>query len=528
MPKYTESAIQHALEEVSAGLPLQRVAKRWGIPRGTLQKRWHGTRPRSIAFEAYQRLSQEQERALARWISAQNDLGCPPTHAQLRGLAQRVLHQANDHRPLGVNWVQGFLARNSDISSRRGTKLESSRFNGANTETIQGFFDLLEQPIVSAIRPENRYNMDETGLQEGLGYNGIVLGKKSRKRSLIKHPTSRTWTTILECISATGRYLRPLVIFKGKTVQHQWFPTELDRLQDWQFVAQPNGWTSDTIAIEWLKEVFIPGTKTTNNEKRLLIFDGHGSHQTDEFMYECFLNDIYLLFLPAHTSHVLQPLDISIFSPLKGQYRREINNINTYGISVESTPLAKAQFLQAYEKARTAAFTKRNIISGWRGTGLWPVNRMKALNNEMVASSGPPRPCTPESTVPEMPDAPTHIRFWTPKSGRDLNRQIQVLPVAARRDHLVRQLFAKMSKGLDAKNWDLAAQELDIGKLQAQITRQQPNKRQEVEKNPNERFVGIKEVIDTRRRMEVLLQPAATSQAAQNINWEDWCHEFQL
>ena len=163
---------------------------------------------------------------------------------------------------------------------------------------------------------------------------------------------------------ATGRYLRLLVIFKGKKVQQQWFLDGLDRFQDWLFVAQSSGWTSDTIAIEWLKEVIIPDTQTPTREKRLLIFDSHSSHQTDEFLYECLLSDIYLLFLPAYTSHVLQPLDTSGFSPLKSRYRREINHINTYSMPLESMPIAKAQFLQAYEKARTATFTERNIMMG--------------------------------------------------------------------------------------------------------------------------------------------------------------------
>ena len=54
---------------------------------------------------------------------------------------------------------------------------------------------------------------------------------------------------------------------------------------------------------------------------RLLILDGHGSHTTPEFMVECFSNKIWLVFLPAHTSHVLQPLDVGVFSALKRYYR---------------------------------------------------------------------------------------------------------------------------------------------------------------------------------------------------------------
>ena len=34
-------------------------------------------------------------------------------------------------------------------------------------------------------------------------------------------------------------------------------------------------------------------------------------------MWECFLNHVYIVFLPAHTSHFLQPLDVAVFRPLK-------------------------------------------------------------------------------------------------------------------------------------------------------------------------------------------------------------------
>lgn len=95
------------------------------------------------------------------------------------------------------------------------------------------------------------------------------------------------------------------------------------------------------MAIEWLKDVFIPDTTTEGHEKRLLILDGHGSYQTDEFLYECFKNDIYALFLPAYTSHVLQPLDISIFSLLKSRYRRYLKDLDLYSITAY-IPLAKA------------------------------------------------------------------------------------------------------------------------------------------------------------------------------------------
>ena len=244
-------------------------------------------------------------------------------------------------------------------------------------------------------------------------------------------------------------------------------------------------------------------------------------------MFECFKNDIYALFLPAYTSHVLQPLDISIFSPLKARYRRELKDLNLYAIPID-TPLAKAQFLQVYERARRAALTTSNIKSGWRGTGLWPVNRTKPLKNDMTKSSEPLAPRTPPSRGPDASAVTTRISFWTPISSQDARRQINIIPVSARSDPLVRQLFSKMSKGLDSKNVMLATQEASIGQLEAQVSQLRPKKRQKVNPDPNSRFVRINEIRCARIRMEEALNPEAASREAQNVHWKDWCSEFRL
>ena len=141
--------------------------------------------------------------------------------------------------------------------------------------------------------------MDEAGLLEGAGSNGLVLGGSEKRSVRKKQPGSRAWTSFIECISAQGHALPPLVIFKGKTVQQQWFPVNLSQFGGWQFTATENGWVTDQTALEWLKKVFIPNTAPRDpSEYRLLIMDGHGSHTTTDFMFECFSNRIYLLFCP--------------------------------------------------------------------------------------------------------------------------------------------------------------------------------------------------------------------------------------
>lgn len=53
---------------------------------------------------------------------------------------------------------------------------------------------------------------------EGLGVNGLVVGSDKSKKSYVKQSGGRQWTTMLECVSATGRAIKLLIIFNGKNV----------------------------------------------------------------------------------------------------------------------------------------------------------------------------------------------------------------------------------------------------------------------------------------------------------------------
>lgn len=227
MARYTEDEVNQALESIANGQSLRLASAQWGIPRSTLRHRIQGTQPRSTAASSRQKLSPVQERHLVDWVQVQAALGLPPTHQQVREFAERVLRLQGGHQTLGKNWFQAFLRRNPSIRAQRARPIDLQRINGASTDVIRAWFPNLSIPCIKAIHPANRYNMDETGILEGQGSNGLVLGSAEAWNLRKKQPGSRAWTTLIECVSATGSAVPPLVIYKGKSVQQQWFPLDL-------------------------------------------------------------------------------------------------------------------------------------------------------------------------------------------------------------------------------------------------------------------------------------------------------------
>jgi len=479
MAIYTEGDVQNALTDHRNGVPLATAATQNGVPRNTLRGRVDGAQPQRHAHSDEQRLTVVQEEHLELWILRQEALGYAPTHAQVRAIASGLLKRAGDHKPLGKKWSNHFIKRHPAIKAKLGRRTDWERINAATPDNIRRLFELYD--TVSWIPPRRRYNADEGGIMEGQGINGLVIGSSQENPNAVPVKTinARTWTSIVECISALGVALDPLVIFKAKSIQEQWFKKDfLAKHPSWHVTFSENGWTSNDIAIEWLEKVFLPQTEPNDiAEARLLIVDGHGSHTSDEFMTICYLNNVHLLFLPAHTSHVLQPLDLGCFSSLKTAYRRLVSD---HTALTDTTKIGKANFLEFYAKAREIGLREENIRSGWKATGLYPKSVTKPLGSRWVIV--PTQPATPQPITSDIS---------TPKRGSDVAK----LFAKKNRSPASRLSIRKTAAALDTAVMEVAIKDREIERLRAQLAEVKPRKRRKIVQDPNERFTSLAQVL---------------------------------
>ena len=113
-----------------------------------------------------------------------------------------------------------------------------------------------------------------------------------------------------------GWHLPPFILLKGVHQLQNWYLyTNLPR--DWMIKPAPNGWTDNDTALEWLEHLERHTIPRTKGLYRLLVVDGHDSHINIKFDEYCRDHHIVPLCLPAHSSHLLQPLDVGCFRPLK-------------------------------------------------------------------------------------------------------------------------------------------------------------------------------------------------------------------
>jgi len=124
---------------------------------------------------------------------------------------------------------------------------------------------------------------------------------------------------------------------------------------------------------------FITCVKPTKENPSLLILDGHYTHTRNldliQKAIDCYVT---ILSIPPHTSHRMQPLDVSFMGPLKANYASEINTF----IHEKNCPVEMKDIVGIFGTAfqQTARYSLAE--NGFRGTRIYPTNQHVFNENE--------------------------------------------------------------------------------------------------------------------------------------------------
>jgi hypothetical protein len=105
-------------------------------------------------------------------------------------------------------------------------------------------------------------------------------------------------------------------------------------------------------------------------------------------------NKIIIVYLSAHSSYIIQPLDIDCYNVLKKYYDIEINLF----IKTKIIYIIKSEFFLAFKSAFYKTFIKENILGGFRRSGLISFNLQTVLSKLDVKLRTP----TPPGTTDEL------------------------------------------------------------------------------------------------------------------------------
>ena len=332
--KWTPENMVRALEEFREGkIRLNECCRKFEIPKKTFLRHVRGEVNRGIIREnesvngRQTALPREAEKELVDVILKFEENMFGLTITDVRKLAFQVL-EANPHlknpfnknnKIAGKKWYYAFMRRHPTLSLRQPENVSIARIRGFNRDSVLHFFDILERIVdENGLNALRIFNVDESGFTTVQKKSPKIVAQKGKHQvGSVSSAERGVNTTLVCCTSASGNFVPPMIIFKRLRMH----PSLKIGAPPGAIVAiSETGYINTELFIEWLKH-FIDYVKPTVEEKVLLVLDGHTTHAKNfEAITLARSHGVLLQQLPGHTTHRLQPFDVSIFKPLQTYY----------------------------------------------------------------------------------------------------------------------------------------------------------------------------------------------------------------
>lgn len=366
---------------------------RYGIHRKTLTRKLKPstTPPRKSGGQTA--LSSDEEKVIVSHLIAVSTYGFPATPFELRLMVKSYLCRSDrkvakfkNNMP-GEDWAASFLKRHKNELSRRMSQNISRSRAILDSTVINSFFDNLEREL-EGIPPENMWNYDESNLQDDPGCKKVIVKRGAKHPDIIKNAT-KVAVSIMMCGNAAGSLAPVYVVYKAEGLYECWMEGGPQRTR---YNRSKSGWFDSLTFEDWFEYLMLPLLKKQNGTK-VLIGDNLSSHLSYRVLSLCHENDIKFICLPPHATHLLQPLDVSFFRPMKRAWRIVLDKWKETPEGRKMSTVPKTIFPRLLSQLMDKLEDKKkaNLEAGFRSCGIFPLDRtavLKKLCDNTFANSG--------------------------------------------------------------------------------------------------------------------------------------------
>lgn len=198
-----------------------------------------------------------------------------------------------------------------------------------------------------------------------------------------------------------------------------------------------SGWVDEDRFFDYLNRLFIPGTKHLDRPL-LLILDSHISHLSLKTTRLAVENQIHILCLPFHATHILQPFDVYTLKFVKTQWQTLLWEFKKKNLS---KTLEKSNFIHMFAKLYNHALLPNHCSVAFREAGIVPfdpcvVKRQMLMkvstpqNTESTRNSRRSKSLEPEQSSTfsaEMTNGDASATSITPISNSSFHRNLRTL-----------------------------------------------------------------------------------------------------
>lgn len=297
------------------------------------------------------------------YILLQGEWGFPLDKMDIRVFAQRYLNKIGKIIPNlkenlpGPDWAQNFLERHEGkLSNRLAANISAER-----AKTTASIIDNFSENFAESehgVKPEIFINYDETNLTDDPGAKKYIFKRGCKYPERVMN-NSKTAVSIM-CSGAANGEILPMYGGPEKT----------------RYNRSKSGWFDNVCLEDWFFTVVLPYFKNKTGRK-VIVGDNLSSHFSISVLKSCQENDIRFVCLPPNSTHLLQPLDVSFFAPMKRYWRSILTHWKTT-IGRKHKTLTKTDFpkllSKLYNRMTENDTAATNMKSGFEKCGLYPLN----------------------------------------------------------------------------------------------------------------------------------------------------------
>lgn len=365
---------EQAINDIRHGLSLRKSAKKHDINPGSLSRVMRNKNTGPIGRPTA--LSPEEEAVVKDTIKQTTEWGYGFCADDFRLLIQKYLNDNGrtvsrfaNNLP-GKDYVSSFCRRNA-ISLRKPGNIKTARAKVSEKE-VRDFFTHLA--AAGDVEPQNIFNYDETCVSDNPGSKKVLVPRGTRRVELVKEH-SKVNISIMACGSASGNLLPPMVCYKAQNLYQGW---TLGGPRGTLYDVSKSGWFEMTTFETWFLKLFIPAVAHLPGRK-LLVGDNLASHFSPRVVELSRQHDIYFTALPSNATHMLQPLDVSVFHPMKVIWRDILDNFRKETRLKGTIPKEMFPVLLSEFWLKASVNVSKNLVSGFRCTGLYPRNEEEPI-----------------------------------------------------------------------------------------------------------------------------------------------------
>jgi len=399
---YTEDTLAKAVADVENGiLSIRDSAAKYGVSKSTIGRKLHHKHDGPVGHPTI--FSPEEESAIVKHVTTVADWGFPMSLLELRLLGKLYLQRAGrtvacfPNNTPGKDWAARFVSRHSALLTRRVCQNIKVTRSQVSADVVNKYFDNLTSTL-SGVPAENIANYDETNLSDNPGAVKCLFRRGTRYPERVMNST-KTSTSVMFTGTASGALLPTYVVYKAENMWQSWTeggPAEC------RYNRSKSGWFDAVCFNDWFDTVIVPWARKTEG-KKVIIGDNLSSHFTESVLKSCERLNIAFVCLPPNATHMMQPLDVAVYGPLKKTWRSVLTAWKeTAGRSKASLPKDKFPGLLAELIQKLEPHVKQNLLSGFRACGIVPLDRQEVLKKLPGQSSEASTSATVSAAVIDM------------------------------------------------------------------------------------------------------------------------------